>query len=237
VLGQWGFHALNPRAVARHFHEPPLLITPKEGIARPTVAAVEESYRRMMSEMPPDYVRTQFSPLSVHRPGDDLAMVSGGGAWKNPAAVRVQASGQSYASNLTTMRLFLASLIVVSALSLQLSAQERDRSLERISLALQEPSPFPTGADPQEALQSATLQALGVPIFEPLPGAAKLGPFTLGTPQLRGEVIRLSLPVGAYVARAARGVAAANRRRQEAAARRRVGAELKAFTERQRPQQ
>jgi hypothetical protein len=86
-------------------------------------------------------------------------------------------------------------------------------------------------------LRASTLQPLGVSIFEPLPGAAKLGPFTLGTPQLRGEIIRLSLPVGEYVSRVARGLAAANRRRQEATARRRVEADLKAFAERQRPPQ
>jgi hypothetical protein len=133
------------------------------------------------------------------------------------------------------MRRLAASLVVVSALSFQLSAQERNRSLERISLALQPPGP--SGADRQEALQVSTLQALGVSIFEPLPAAPKLGPFTLGTPQLRGEIIRLSLPVGEYVSRVARGLAAANRRREDAAARRRVEADLKAFAERQPLQQ
>jgi hypothetical protein len=134
------------------------------------------------------------------------------------------------------MRRLAASLVVVvSALSFQLSAQERNRSLERISLALQQPPPVPSGADSQEALRASTLQTLGVSIFEPLPGAAKLGPFTLGTTQLRGEIIRLSLPVGEYVSRVARGIAAANRRRQQAAARRRVEADLKVFAERQPP--
>jgi hypothetical protein len=132
------------------------------------------------------------------------------------------------------MRRLAASLVVVSALSLQLSAQNRNRSLERISLALQQPPLLPS-ADSQEALRASTLQMLGMSIFEPLPGAAKLGPFTLGTPQLRGEIIRLSLPVGEYVSRVARGLSAANRRRQKAAARRRVEADLKAFAERQPP--
>jgi hypothetical protein len=131
------------------------------------------------------------------------------------------------------MRRLAASLVVLSALSLQLSAQERNRSLERISLALQEPAPSRGHADPQEELRAS----IGALIFEPPAGAAKLGPFTLGTPQLRGEIIRLSLPVGEYVSRVARGLSAANRRRQEAAARRRIEADLKAFAERQRPQQ
>jgi hypothetical protein len=135
------------------------------------------------------------------------------------------------------MRRLAAALVVVSALSFQLSAQERNRSLERISLALQHPPPVVRGADPQEALRVSTLETLGASIFEPLPGAAKLGPFTLGTTQLRGEIIRLSLPIGEYVSRSTRGLAAANRRRQEIAARRRVEADLKAFAEAQPPQQ
>jgi hypothetical protein len=91
--------------------------------------------------------------------------------------------------------------------------------------------------DPGEALRVSTLQTLGAPIFEPLPGAVKLGPFTLGTTQLRGEVIRLSLPIGDYVSRGARVLAAANRRRREMAARRRVEADLKAFAGQQPPRQ
>jgi hypothetical protein len=135
------------------------------------------------------------------------------------------------------MRRLAAALVVVSALPLQLSAQERNRSLERISFALQHPSPVLSGVDPHEALRVSTLQARGVSIFEPLPGAAKLGPFTLGATQLRGEIIRLSLPIGEYVSRGVRGLAAANRRRQETAARRKVEADLKAFTEQRPPRQ
>lgn len=116
------------------------------------------------------------------------------------------------------IRRLTASVVVLSALSLPLSAQEPDtRSLEQISLELAKRPP-----------------SLGMPIFEPLPGAVKFGPFTLETPQLRGEMIRVSLPVGEYASRVARGLSVANRRRQEAAARRRIEAELKTFIERQR---
>ena len=120
-----------------------------------------------------------------------------------------------------TMRRLAASVVVVSVLSFPLSAQERNSSLERISLALQQPPPILRG---------------GAPLDPPLPGALKVGPFTLETPQLRGEIIRLSLPVGEYVSRVARGLATANHRRKETAARRRVEADLKAFAERQSPQ-
>jgi hypothetical protein len=111
-----------------------------------------------------------------------------------------------------TIRQLAASIVIASAVSLPLSAQERNRSLERISLELEKPAP-----------------SLGMPIVEPPPGAPQLGPFTLETPQFRGEIIRLSLPVGEYASRVARGISAANRRRQEAAARRRVEADVKAF--------
>lgn len=126
------------------------------------------------------------------------------------------------------MRRLAGGLAVVSALSVQLSGQERDRSLERIALALQRPSPDRRGVD---------RQTLGVSTVEPTPEASRLGPFTLGTPQLQGEIIRLSLPIGEYVARGARGLAAANRRRQETAARRRVEADLRAFAARQPPKE
>src|SRR5262245_978687 len=79
------FQALDARAVAQHFHEPACLITPKDVLSLGTIAAVEQAYARIMADMPPDYARTEFSPLSEHRLSDDLAMVSGGGVWKNAA--------------------------------------------------------------------------------------------------------------------------------------------------------
>jgi hypothetical protein len=112
------------------------------------------------------------------------------------------------------MRRLAAGLVVVFCLPLHAAAQQRDRSLEKASIALQQPP-------------------LAVPIFEP-PPPATLGPFTFATPRLRGEFIRLSLPVGEYASRVAREIGAANRRRHEAAARRRVEAELKAFLAQQR---
>jgi hypothetical protein len=130
----------------------------------------------------------------------------------------------------------LAASLVVSALSVLLSAQEHNRPTERIGIALQQPHPPPGDADREEPLGMSTLEMLSMPVFEPRPGVAKLGPFTLRTPQFKGEIIRLSLPVGEYVARVAHGLSAANRRRQTAAARRQVEADLKAFAERHPPQ-
>jgi hypothetical protein len=115
------------------------------------------------------------------------------------------------------MRRLAAALVVVFGFSLGAAAQERDRSFDRINLAIRQPP-------------------LVVPTFEP-PAPAKLGPLTFETPVLRGEFIRLSLPAGEYVSRVAREISAANRRRQESAARRRVQADLKAFIEQRRPKQ
>src|SRR5262245_8238293 len=129
------------------------------------------------------------------------------------------------------MRRLALVIVVVPALSLHLSAQERDRSLERISLALQPPPPLLRSAL-REVHGASMRQTLGVPLLAPLPGSPTLGPFTLGTSRLQGEIIRLSLPVGELVSRGARALAAANRRRQEADARRKVQADLEALAER-----
>jgi ketosteroid isomerase-like protein len=90
------FQALDARAVARHFHEPAFFITPQDASALPTAAAVEQTYARVMADLPRDYARTAFGPLSVHRLSDDLAMVSGGGAWKNAADEDLMPFGMTY---------------------------------------------------------------------------------------------------------------------------------------------
>ncbi len=90
------FQALDARAVAQHFHEPALLITPTDVRAFPTIAAVEQGYARVMAEMPPDYQRTEFTPLSASRLGDDLVIVNGGGVWKNAANEDLMAFGMTY---------------------------------------------------------------------------------------------------------------------------------------------
>jgi hypothetical protein len=105
----------------------------------------------------------------------------------------------------------LAAVILVSSVGMApLIAQERDRSLERIGLALQQPSPIVSGVAP-----GASPRQLGI--------------FTLVPPASRGEMIRISIPIGELVTRAFRGVAGAHQRRQEAAARGRVEAALEAF--------
>jgi hypothetical protein len=109
------------------------------------------------------------------------------------------------------MKGFAAGLLVLLAGSGPLLAQERDPALARISLALQQPTPIVRGVDP----------------VEPAPRA--FGIFTLLPPTGRGEIVRVSIPIGDLVSRAFKSVAAANRRRQEDAARRKVAAALDWF--------
>jgi hypothetical protein len=45
---------------------------------------------------PSEDVRTEFSPLSLHRLSDDLAMVSGSGAWKNATNDDLLPFGMTY---------------------------------------------------------------------------------------------------------------------------------------------
>jgi hypothetical protein len=108
------------------------------------------------------------------------------------------------------MKALAGRLVAMLIGSAPLLAQERDRSLERISLALQQPLPIVRDLT---SVESAPPRTLGI--------------FTLVPPQLPGEIIRVSVPIGELVSQAFRDVAAANQRRQEAAARRRVAAELK----------
>jgi hypothetical protein len=108
-------------------------------------------------------------------------------------------------------------LLVALTCSAALAAQERDRSLERIGLALRQPQEI---VDSIGVVESALPKTFGV--------------FTLVPPTGPGEVLRVSVPIGEFVSRAFKSVAAASHRRQVTAARRKVQAELR-WLEGQRP--
>jgi hypothetical protein len=112
------------------------------------------------------------------------------------------------------MKALAGGLIVSVACSAPLFGQERDRSLERINLSLQQPLPVLRVA---ARIESAAPKTIGI--------------FTLVPPTQRGEMVRVSVPIGDLVSRAFKSAAAANRRRQEAAARRDVEAALAWFKE------
>jgi len=98
-----------------------------------------------------------------------------------------------------------------------LLAQERDRSVERVRAGLQRQS------QPGSSVLTWT---------EPPP--KKLGIFTLVSPREPGEMVRLRLPIGELVAKAAQGVSAANQRRRETSARHDVQKALTAFIAQQK---
>ena len=107
-------------------------------------------------------------------------------------------------------------LVVWVTCTAPLNGQERDRSLERMRLALQQPAEIGRGVSPVE---TAVPKTFGMVTFVP--------------PTLPGEMVRVTVPIGELVSRAFKGAAAANRRRQEAAARRTVEADLESFKEQQ----
>lgn len=60
----------------------------------------------------------------------------------------------------------------------------------------------------------------------------KLGPVTFGTPSMRGEMVRVVVPIGDIVTRAVRGVSASRQHRRQERVRREVQHELRAFVAR-----
>ena len=112
----------------------------------------------------------------------------------------------------------LAGAVLLAAISVgPVCAQEADRSLQRIAVELQRSPPPTLMRGPDEDAANAP---------------TRLGLLTFVPPVFRGEFVRLSLPIGDLVTRAVRSLSGANGRREEETARRRVEAELKAFTER-----
>lgn len=90
------FGALDAKAVSRHFHEPALLVSPREVMPLANAAAVEQAYGAIMREMPSDYVRTDFRNLTERSLGDGVAMVTGDGSWKNAASDDIMPFGMTY---------------------------------------------------------------------------------------------------------------------------------------------
>ena len=114
------------------------------------------------------------------------------------------------------MRRVAIAIVVMTSWPLAVRAQES--SLQRISIGLQQPAPvFDTTSLPTDRAQISR----------------KLGPLTLVQPELRGEFVRVTLPVGELISRAVDRIRTAASRREEAAARREVDAALKAFLDAQ----
>jgi len=91
------FQSLDPKAVARHFHEPSLLITPLLVAALRTSAEVERAYTRLMADLPAQgYAGTELSSLAGRQLTDDLAVVTGAGVWKKVTGETFAPFGMTY---------------------------------------------------------------------------------------------------------------------------------------------
>jgi len=91
------FQSLDTKAVARHFHEPALLIAPHGIFALLTREDVERTYEQVMTDLPArGYVGTEFSELAEQHLSDDLAVVFGIGAWKGRTGEELTRFGVRY---------------------------------------------------------------------------------------------------------------------------------------------
>jgi ketosteroid isomerase-like protein len=91
------FQSLDPKAVATHFNEPALMITPQGVQALANAAAVEQAYARVMAELPAQrYARTEFSRIDERRLGDDLTMLTGSGSWVDTSGKKFMPFGMTY---------------------------------------------------------------------------------------------------------------------------------------------
>jgi uncharacterized protein (TIGR02246 family) len=85
------FQALDARSAAAFFNEPAMMITPQGVVALLDASAVEHFYRRVMAELPAQgYAKTEFSHIDERRVGEDLAVISGEGVWKNQSGGDLQ---------------------------------------------------------------------------------------------------------------------------------------------------
>jgi hypothetical protein len=107
------FQSLNAGEVARHFHTPALLIAPHVVFSLSSTDEVEETYKRVLGDAAAKgYARTEFSPLLERHLAEDLAVISGNGAWKKASGEELQRFGISY----TLRRVEGKWLIVVAAI-------------------------------------------------------------------------------------------------------------------------
>src|SRR5882757_9335678 len=91
------FQSLDPKAVATHFNEPAMMITPDGVHVLPNTTAVEHAYARVMAELPAKrYARTEFSPLKERRLSDDLAELTCSGSWIDRSEQRFMSFGMTF---------------------------------------------------------------------------------------------------------------------------------------------
>jgi len=110
------FQSLDPKAVAAHFNEPALMITPQGVNAMLNAQAVEQAYARVMAELPAQrYDRTEFSRIDEHRLGDDLTMLTGSGSWVDKSGKKFMPFGMTYTLRRTGQNWRIVVAIIHSA--------------------------------------------------------------------------------------------------------------------------
>jgi ketosteroid isomerase-like protein len=91
------FQKLDAKAVAEHFHEPAVMVTPIGIFSTPDRAVVEEVYRGIMRDIAArGYARTEFSTLSEQHLADGLAIVKGNGVQRKGSGEDLQRFGVTY---------------------------------------------------------------------------------------------------------------------------------------------
>jgi ketosteroid isomerase-like protein len=91
------FQTLDPSAVVSSFHQPALMISPRGVVALPDPAAIERTYQGVMAELVKSaYARTDFRNLTERQLSDELAVVTGSGAWIDQAGKQFSTFGVSY---------------------------------------------------------------------------------------------------------------------------------------------
>jgi hypothetical protein len=91
------FQTLDAQAVPPHFGAPALMIVPHATLALPDAAAVARAYAPVMADASAKgYARTDFFELSERRLSDDLAVVTGSGAWLDRSGRKLSSFGLSY---------------------------------------------------------------------------------------------------------------------------------------------
>jgi hypothetical protein len=78
------FRSLDPRAVARFYNEPSLLIAPTGTFVLSTGAEVERVYDRVMTDARAQgYATTEWATLEERRLDPETSAVTGSGVWKD----------------------------------------------------------------------------------------------------------------------------------------------------------
>jgi ketosteroid isomerase-like protein len=91
------FQSLDAVAVAAHYHEPAMMISPDGVHAFSNAAAVSQGYARVMADLSSKrYSRTAFSPIEERRLSEDVSLLTGSGSWIDSDGRPLMAFGMTF---------------------------------------------------------------------------------------------------------------------------------------------